>query len=136
MRTLYILYDPRCGLCHEVQQWLGRQRSYVPLQLLPAGGQRALSLFPDLPPGELAVVSDAGQVWLGDNAFLMCLWALRDYRAWARRFTSPLLRPLARQAFAAISRNRRGLSDLLGLPSEAALRNRLREEVIPPCRLP
>lgn len=136
MRTLYVLYDPRCGLCTQAKHWLLGQRAFVRLRLLATGSEQARRLFPTLPPGELAVVDDAGRAWLGDHAFLMCLWALRDYRGWARRLSSPVLRPLARQAFAAISRNRRGLSELLGLRSEAALRERLQEEILPPCPLP
>ena len=81
------------------------------------------------------MVSDNGQVWLGDHAFIMCLWALRDYRRWARRLSSPLLRPVARQAFAALSSNRHNVSALLGLKSEAELRTRLNEVTIPPCQI-
>jgi hypothetical protein len=72
-------------------------------------------------------------VWLGDRAFLMCLWALRAYRGWARRLASPALRPLARQAFEAVSRNRASVSGLLGLKSETELRKRLSEVTIPTC---
>ena len=136
MRALYVMYDPRCGLCTEAKTWLVRQRPYVRLVLLASGPERAGELFPQLPPGELAVVSDSGQAWLGDRAFLMCLWALKDYRRWARRLASPTLLPLARQAFATISRNRRGISRMLGLASEAALRDRFQRETIPPCLLP
>jgi hypothetical protein len=91
--------------------------------------------FSSLPPGELAVISDAGQVWLGDNAFLVCLWALRRYRAFARTLAGPLLRPLARQAFSELSHSRGNISRLLGLKSEVEIRKHLAEVVIPPCEL-
>src|SRR5437762_8559433 len=107
MKSLSIMYDRHCGLCSEVRDWLKVQPSYVPLRLLASDSDEARVCFPDLPAGELAVVSDSGEVWLGDHAFIMCLWALRDFRGWALRLASPLLRPMARQAFQLVSHNRR-----------------------------
>ena len=133
MQTLYVMYDAHCGMCTEAQHWLRRQPAHVKLRLMPSDGEEVRRRFPGLPPGELAVVSDSGQVWLGDRAFLMCLWALRAYRGWARRLASPVLRPLARQAFEAVSRNRRSVSGFLGLKSETELRKRLSEVTIPSC---
>jgi predicted DCC family thiol-disulfide oxidoreductase YuxK len=134
METLYVIYDGRCGLCTEVQDWLRKQPAHVLLQLLSSESDEVRNAFPGLPPGELAVVSDRGDVWLGENAFLMCLWALRAYRDWAERLASPLLRPMARQAFEVISRNRRGISELLGLKSETELKRQLSEVHISTCR--
>jgi predicted DCC family thiol-disulfide oxidoreductase YuxK len=133
MNRLYVLYDAHCGLCTEVRDWLQGQTAYVDLQVLASNSEEAHSKFPGLPAGELAVVSDSGEVWLGDHAFIMCLWALIDYRSWALRLASPLLRPMARQAFEAVSRNRQSVSALLGLRSEAELQKRLSEVTISPC---
>ena len=132
--TLYVLYDAQCGLCTEARDWLRAQPALLDLRLLPSNSEEARRKFPELPPGELAVVSDRGEVWLGDHAFIMCLWALRDYSAWARRLASSLLRPMARQAFEAVSRNRHSISALLGLRRESELKLRLSEVAIPPCR--
>jgi hypothetical protein len=63
------------------------------------------------------------------------LWALREYRAWAAKLSSPLLLPVARQAFAAISRNRSVFSRWLGLYGEAELRDNLSQIAIPPCEI-
>ena len=136
MNTLFVLYDAHCGLCTEVRDWLQSQPAYIPLRLLASDSAEAHGKFPGLPAGELAVVSDAGDVWLGNHAFIICLWALRSYRSWARRLASPLLRPMARQAFEAISRNRRNVSALLGLKSDVELKEQLSEVTIPPCRTP
>jgi predicted DCC family thiol-disulfide oxidoreductase YuxK len=100
---------------------------------MASDSEEARRLFPGLPSGELAVVSNDGRVWLGDNAFIMCLWALRKYRRWAKRLASPILRPVARQAFEAISRNRKSVSSLLRLKSETELKNRLNEVTISTC---
>src|SRR5688572_44094 len=133
MKTLYVLYDSRCGLCTEAKDWLRLQPAYVDLRLMASDSDEAHRLFPALPAEELAVVSDTGDVWLGDQAFLLCLWALLAYRGWARRLSSPILRPVARQAFAAVSQRREGVSSLLGLRSEAELKRRLKEVTIPAC---
>ena len=134
MHTLYVIYDDRCGLCTQLQEWLGRQPAYVRLQLV-AASEAARDLFPSLPPGELAVVSDSGETWLGDRAWIMVLWALRDYRSWAAKLASPLLLPMARQAFAAISRNRSAFSRWLGLYGDTELRTNLSQILIPPCHM-
>jgi len=133
MKALYVMYDPHCGLCTEVRDWLWAQPAYLDLRLLAADSDDARWKFPSLPVGELAVVSDEGEVWLGDHAFIICLWALREFRGWARRLSTPMLRPLARQAFAAVSRNRGSVSTLLGMKSEAELKNHLKEVTIPAC---
>jgi predicted DCC family thiol-disulfide oxidoreductase YuxK len=135
MKTLTVIYDSRCGLCTHLKGWLARRPAYVPIELIAAGSPEALRRFPMLPAGELAAVSDAGQVWLGDHAWIMCLWALREYRAVATRLSSPALKPLARQAFGAISRSREHLSWLLGFQSEHALQDALSGVEVPPCRI-
>lgn len=135
MRTLYVLFDARCGLCTEASKWLRDQTAYVNLQVLPSDSPEVNNKFPALPHDELAVVSDTGQVWLGNNAFLMTLWALKPYRTWAHRLSSPLLRPLARQAFAELCHNRHAISQFLGLKSEVDLRNHLSSVEVPPCEL-
>ena len=81
------------------------------------------------------MVSDRRDVWLGNRAWIIVLWALRRYRSWARRLASPALQPFARQAYAAIAHNRLGISKLLGLKSEAELRGHLERVVIPPCQV-
>ena len=133
MQTLYVMYDARCGLCTEVRHWLQTQPAYVDLCLLPSDSDEVRQKFPGLPSDELVVVSDSGEVWIGENAFLVCLWTLRAYREWAGRLASPLLRPMARQAFEAVSRNRHGVSGLLRLKSEVELKKQLGEVVIPTC---
>ena len=135
MRTLYVIYDPHCGLCSEVKDWLARQPSYVPLLLVPAGSKQAQALYPRTTADEIAVVSSRGEVWLGNRAWIVVLWALRRYRGWARRLASPTLQPFARQAYAAISHNRTGIARLLGTKSEVELRGDLEQVVIPPCQI-
>jgi predicted DCC family thiol-disulfide oxidoreductase YuxK len=131
--AICVVYDSECGLCTGVKDWIGRQAALVPLEFVASNSAEARRRFPQLPPGELAVVSGAGEVWLGNHAWIVCLWALRDYRDWAHRLSSPLLTFMAREAFAVVSRNRSGISGLLGMKSDQELEQQLRKVAVPRC---
>ena len=131
---LVITYDAECGLCTNAKNWMLEQVPLVRLEFLSVGSAEARSRFPQLPPGELAVVADTGEVWLGDRAWVVCLWALRDYRDLAGRLTSPLLALMARQAFTLVSTNRLALSKLLRLRSQSELERQLRNVSTPQCQ--
>jgi hypothetical protein len=59
-----------------------------------------------------------------------------EYRDWAARLTHPLLMPLARQAFAALSKNRHTLSRWLSEDDTARIAGELRNVELEPCALP
>ncbi len=128
-----VVYDGACGLCTGVRDWLSRQEQLVPLEFVASGSDQARQRFPTVPAGELAVIGDNGEAWLGNHAWIVCLWALRDYRDWAIRLSSPLLLPLAREAFAAVSRNRAALSKKLWNRDDSAVADELRSMVVPGC---
>jgi len=109
MTRLTVFYDARCGLCCAVRDWIGRKRQLLPLDFRPAdaGGS-----------DELTVRADSGEIWTGDSAWLMVLWALADYRTWSYRLASPLLLPTARGMFATLSAFRGPISCRLGLKPE------------------
>ena len=110
MDTLTVLYDARCNLCSHLRAWLEAKPAYVELAFLPAGSQEARRRFPALDhaatTSELTVISDDGAVYIEAKAFLMCLWALRDYRAWSLRLSSPDMIPLARRVVLWVAQNR------------------------------
>jgi predicted DCC family thiol-disulfide oxidoreductase YuxK len=114
MKTLYVLYDERCAICKRLKEWLLVQRSWIGLSMVPAGSSRAKAMFPALEKiagsNDLVVISDEGEVYLNNHAWIMCLYALEEYRHWALRLASPLLLPLARQAFDTLSKNRQAIS--------------------------
>jgi hypothetical protein len=60
------------------------------------------------------------EVWAGDEAWLVILWALSNYRHWSYRLASPGLRPTARAFFATVSKYRGALSCTLALPAESS----------------
>ena len=120
MRRLTVLYDASCGFCFRCCEWLERQPQLVALDFVAARSVEAQARFPGLRPGaadELVAVSDDGGVYRGERAYILCLYALRDYRAWSYRFAEPSLRPFVRRAFDWLSQNRKDLSKLVGLAS-------------------
>jgi predicted DCC family thiol-disulfide oxidoreductase YuxK len=138
MERLYVLYDAQCGLCSWAKRWLMRQTTLIDLRFVPAGSATARMLFPSLnqpggQPDELVVISDQGAVYRESSAWIMCLFALEAYRDWANRLAHPLLRPLARQAFAAVSRQRSRISRWLWLASDVELAQTLSQVIAPAC---
>ncbi len=122
MRRLTVLYDSKCGFCVRCRHWIDRQEKMLGLELLPATAEQVRRRFPTLrhadPPEELVVIDDEGGVYRGADAWIMCLYALADYREWSQRVATPALRPLARSAFEWISTHRRSISRQLGLSAE------------------
>ena len=110
MTRLTVFYDAGCGFCCAVRSWVARQAQLIPVEWRPRAQRDE---------DELVVVSDTGEVWSGDTAWLMVLWALSDYRSWAYRLASPVLLPTVRAMFARISKYRGSLSCALGLRPEA-----------------
>ena len=105
--------------------------SYLtPLALLaalaphPAGAQREAG------DQEIVVMSDTGDVWQGAAAWVMCLWALEEYRAWSARLATPSMQAIARTVVHWISSHRIGLSRLMGFKSDADLQEAARSAVI------
>ncbi|MBS2032194.1 MAG: DUF393 domain-containing protein [Deltaproteobacteria bacterium] len=120
---LTVLYDAECGFCCRCRAWLEQQPSLVELELVSREAPGVAARFPGLAPGddELVVVDNAGGVYRGPDAFIVCLWALVAYRPWAMRLASPGLRPLARLAFEMVSSQRHRLAEWLSLRSDADL---------------
>jgi predicted DCC family thiol-disulfide oxidoreductase YuxK len=140
MEKLYVLYDPKCELCCRLKNWILVQRSWIGLALVEQGSEKAKRLFPELDgiagKEDLAVISDEGAVYLNDRAWIMVLYAMVEYREWAARLTHPVLMPLARQAFAALSKNRHWLSKMLNSEDPEAIAGELRQVELEPCALP
>jgi len=140
MEKLYVLYDPKCELCCRLKNWILVQRSWIGIAVVEQGSERAKRLFPDLEciaaREDLAAISDEGAVYLNDRAWIMVMYAMVEYRDWASRLTHPLLMPLARQAFAALSKNRHFISSMLSPENTEALAAELRKVELEPCALP
>jgi predicted DCC family thiol-disulfide oxidoreductase YuxK len=116
IRRLTVLYDAKCGVCTRAQSWLANQPKFVELTFVPAASQEARCRYPELNHEmtltELMVISDRGAVYWGAKAWLICLWALREYRAWSLRLATPELLPTARKVVSTISQHRYQLDGL------------------------
>src|SRR5689334_15328807 len=92
MTSLTVRYDARCGLCCAVAAWIARQPQVVPVICEPSRDA-----------DEIMVTADTGEIWSGDDAWVMVLWALARHRHLAYRLASPALRPTARALFKTLS---------------------------------
>jgi predicted DCC family thiol-disulfide oxidoreductase YuxK len=99
---LTVLYDANCSLCTAVHTWLADQPQLVSLEFVPAASPEARRRYPELNHDktldEITVVSDDGALYVGERAWVMCLWATATHRALAVRLSSPALLPLVRAA--------------------------------------
>ena len=139
IRKIYILYDSRCGVCSRVRSWMGEQRTWFAVEFVAAGSDRAHRLFPELEhedePSELIVITNEGAVYFDDAAWIVCLYALVEYRSWSYRLARGPLRPLARRAWQLLSKNRRQLSAALALRSDADFAAELEAETVEGCEI-
>ena len=119
MASLIVLYDPSCGLCRRVREWLEEQPKLVELNLLPVKSYEAQYRFPQLDHeptlNDLTVISDQGAVYYGPKAWVMVLWALGQYREWSYRLATPELLPTVRRIVSLISQHRYQISRVAGL---------------------
>jgi predicted DCC family thiol-disulfide oxidoreductase YuxK len=118
VKYLTVLYDGACALCIRCAEFLAGSATLVPLELLSCQSQGARERFGAVPwlGEELVCVSDEGDVWIGPAAFLVCMWALADYREWSYRLSGATLAPLAERFFVAISSRRARIASLLAKP--------------------
>jgi len=114
VNRLYVLFDGECELCARCRDWLMRQPKFVPLEFIAFQSPEVRQRFPGIdalnPQEQLLVVADDGAVYRGANAWVMCLWALQDYRNYAQRLADPILLPFARIVCELLSRNRFSIS--------------------------
>jgi predicted DCC family thiol-disulfide oxidoreductase YuxK len=113
---MYVLYDAECGMCCRAVRRLLQEPSYFPVRFAPASAPGIAARFgAAIGDGQqLVVVSDVGEVWRGTSAWIMVLYAMRRWRPLAMRLARPGWRPLAARAIGAVSRNRRGISEMFG----------------------
>jgi predicted DCC family thiol-disulfide oxidoreductase YuxK len=121
MKRLFILFDGECSLCGRCREWLARQPAFLELEFVPFQSPEARERFPGIealhPEEQLLVVSDEGAVYRGPQAWIMCLYALREYRAWSQRLAHPALLPWARRVCELLSENRLQVSRLVAQAS-------------------
>ena len=138
MKMLYVLYDRECALCRQCRRWLERQPAYVRLRFQPLQDPEVGCRFPGIesfhPREQLLVVSDEGDVYQGAYAWIMCLYALREFREWSQRLSNPLLLPLARRVCEIVSENRLSIWTWFKTMDDGQLGRELTSRPTPPCK--
>lgn len=115
IQKLTLLYDSNCPLCVRCQLWIAAQPSFVEIECISTNSLTTHQRYSDVPwiGDELVIVADTGEVWAGSAAFLVALWALRDWRHWSFRLSGSMLGPWAERFFLQISKKRHWLGALL-----------------------
>ncbi|MFI2373103.1 thiol-disulfide oxidoreductase DCC family protein [Streptomyces sp. NPDC018833] len=110
VRALTVLYDADCSLCVHLRSWLLRQSQLVPLHLVPAGSAEARRRYPQLDHArtrrEITVIGDRGQIYSGQAAWIVCLWALAEHRPKAHWLATPAGAPFVRVTMLAAAKYR------------------------------
>ncbi|MGW7285400.1 thiol-disulfide oxidoreductase DCC family protein [Streptomyces sp. NPDC054847] len=110
VRALTVLYDADCSLCVHLRSWLLRQPQLVPLRFVPAGSDAAHRAYPQLDHArtmrEITVIGDRGQVYSGQAAWIVCLWALAEHRPKAHWLATPAGAPFVRVTMLAAAKYR------------------------------
>lgn len=119
--ALWVLYDDSCGFCCRCADFLRAQDKLVPMTCLPRSGAEAKRWFGRFAGEheELVVIDSRGAVYRGPNAFVMALWGLDEFRAWAQLAAREPLKSRARGLFHWLSSRRKDLSRQLRLQPES-----------------
>ena len=82
--NLTVLYDEACPVCRRARRWVEGQRTYVPVDFVPAGSDEARCRFPALDHAatrrEITVVGDDGATYRDEAAWIVVLWAVASTR--------------------------------------------------------
>ncbi len=105
---LTVVYDDRCPLCRRCRKWVMAQQQLVSYRFVPASEWWVRDWLGRLVPvgDELVVVGRNGATWVGPDAFIVCLWGLRRYRAMAEKLQLPGARAVAKRVFHMVSLGR------------------------------
>lgn len=125
MKRLHVIYDAQCGLCRRCRDWLREQPAFIELAFTPLQALDLENRFPGIgqyqPQEQMVVISDEGGVYAGAAGWIMCLYALEDYRELSVRLAHPRLMPFAKRVCELISHKRLTLSRALRLTAQDQL---------------
>lgn len=129
MNSITIFYDERCGFCRFCRAWLEAQPKYVAMRFVPRDAEEVGRRWPAVAAlqdaDEMLVLDDRGGLYRGEKAYIVVLYALREWRSLSLRLAQPMWRGLARRAFRMAARNRYRLSLFA---SHEALLDRVKRE--------
>ena len=114
-QRLTVVTDEECALCRQCRAWLSQQSLHVPIEFVGVGSEEALRRYQSMGNRRdvLIVADEHGRIWVGPDAFIMCLWATTAYRGWSRWAARPGWRVLAKALFSTVSSNRHQIADMM-----------------------
>jgi predicted DCC family thiol-disulfide oxidoreductase YuxK len=119
MKHIYAFYDGACGLCQQCRTMLTKEGQIIPVIFLPYQSLDALHLCPVLyslePHRQIVAMTDTGDIYQGERAWLLLLWATHRWRDLSYTLAGPMFRGLVTKAVELISKNRLGISRVLKL---------------------
>jgi len=128
-QEITVYYDGHCGMCCSFQEWIYRQERLAPIRFIPyqsLGTEAAPPRIRGLDPGrEMVVHTREDLLYQGAEAWVICLYALTEYRGWALRLSSPTLLPLAKKVCTHLATNRRRLSKIFFRKKDAEVAREL-----------
>ncbi len=85
MRRLTLVFDPRCPPCRRWARWVASRPAYPKVTLLSARDPRLPAQCASLAAADdahapLVALGERGEVWRGEHALRVSLWALREHR--------------------------------------------------------
>jgi predicted DCC family thiol-disulfide oxidoreductase YuxK len=126
-----VLFDAECGFCCRCRDWMLRQSRFIDIEFIRKESIWARNRYPNIHSAEdeLLVIDDEGGIYRGPAAFIMCLYALVEYRAWSLRLATPALMPFARKGFELVSTRRHRINEWLGLETDDKVAAQLQQTV-------
>lgn len=122
LTRLTVLYDGECGLCGRLKERLQDEPVWIELEFLALQDASVPERFPGVeayePTRHLVIVSNTGQVYCAENAWIMILHATKAFRGLALQLSEPGLKNLAKEACQWVSGNRKSISSWCGLKAQ------------------
>jgi predicted DCC family thiol-disulfide oxidoreductase YuxK len=138
VNALNVIYDANCPLCRRCREWLLAQQAFITLVFTPLQALDLEDRFPGVgayePGKQLVAIADDGGVYVGERAWIMCLYALEDYRELAVRLAQPYAMPFAERICKLISHNRIGISRALRFADWMDSENEKSPPTMPVCK--
>jgi predicted DCC family thiol-disulfide oxidoreductase YuxK len=117
IRSMTVFYDDTCSFCVRIKLWMQKVPRYFELDFIGLHETACKERFPDIldrfGSEQFLALTDSGAIYVGSNARIMCLYALKPYRSLALTLSDPALFRFADTFFEYISSNRQFISKLI-----------------------
>ena len=109
IQAITVLYDSECAFCRRCRKWILSQHKRMPIEFMSIHSPDLDQKYPALSKNkldQLVVITDRGDVYYKDKAFVICLYALSEYYEWSFKLSEPMFLPMVRKVYQIVSRYR------------------------------